>query len=368
MTSTSYPKSATDWRGLFIRHLVEALATQVHLTLWAPPGDLPASVTYACLPEEAAWLQTLMAQGGIAHLLRQGGLSRVTAPIKLLGLLRQAYKRSAQQNDLVHVNWLQNALPLWGTHQPALISVLGSDLGLLKLPGMTHLLRQVFKQRPCILAPNADWMVAPLEQQFGKVAQVIPIPFGIDTAWYQLPRDGQTHRPHQWLVVSRLTQQKIGPLFDWGKDLFQGEHELHLFGPLQEPLDIPPWVHYHGATHPQDLKENWFPRATGLITLSQHDEGRPQVLLEAMAARLPILASHLPAHNNFITHQQTGWLTDSKEDFRNGLQWLANAEHHEYIAKHAQDWVTQHIGTWTDCAQRYLAAYQRLLDSNQQVS
>jgi glycosyltransferase involved in cell wall biosynthesis len=62
---------------------------------------------------------------------------------------------------------------------------------------------------------------------------------------------------------------------------------------------------------PRALLEEWFPQAAGLITLSQHDEGRPQVLLEAMAARLPVIASNLPAHRDLIRSGETGMLVDS---------------------------------------------------------
>jgi len=363
MTSTSYPKNAADWHGLFIKYLVEALAVhpQVNLSLWAPPGEVPSSVTYAGSIQELAWFNSLIEQGGIAHVLRHGGLSRLTKPSKLLFMLRKIYKHH-QHVDLFHVNWLQNALPLLGIKKPLLVSVLGSDLGLLNLPCMTRALRQVFRQRQCILAPNANWMITELEQRFGNVASIVPIPFGIDVMWYQLERDWQTYLPKKWLVVSRLTHKKIGPLFEWGKQIFQKEHELHLFGPMQEQLNIPEWIHYHGTTYPQDLQENWFPQATGLITLSQHDEGRPQVMLEAMAAGLPILASQLPAHADFIIHQQTGWLADSKESFLTGIKWLVNVQNNELIATKARNWVEKEIGTWNDCAQRYINAYDSLIE------
>jgi len=360
ITSTSYPRDATDWRGLFIKNQVDSIAVNpaIDLSLWAPPGKTSNQTTYVATPQEADWLNELMEKGGIAHLLREGGLSRFTAPIKLLLMLKQVYKRH-KHIHLFHVNWLQNALPLWKTKQPALITVLGSDLALLKLPAITNLLRHVFKSRPCILAPNAEWMRVELEQKFGNVASIVPIPFGIDTAWYQLKRDW--HHSKKWLVVSRITQKKIGPLFDWGKQIFQKENELHLFGPMQEQLNIPNWVHYHGATYPKNLQENWFPQAAGLITLSQHDEGRPQVMLEAMAAGLPILASHIPAHSDFITHKQTGWLADSQESLIAGIQWLTNRQNNELVANQAQEWVKKEIGTWDDCAQRYINAYHSLL-------
>ncbi len=366
MTSTSYPRSATDWRGVFIRDMVNALAADpfLQVSLWAPPGVLPPLVRDACLPEEARWLTQLLEQGGIAQVLRKGkGLARITSPVGLLWLLRNVYRRSPDV-ALFHVNWLQNALPLLctKTKQPALITVLGSDLGLLRLPGMSWLLRKTFQQRRCMLAPNAEWMTMILKEHFGEVAEIAPISFGIDEKWYAVQRQWSSERPSRWLVVSRITAPKIGPLFAWGESLFSsGVQELHLFGPRQDSLPIPAWVHYHGATHPQALQEQWFPQATGLITLSQHNEGRPQVVLEAMAAGVPVLASPLPAHTDVIAHRKTGWLAPSADFFHEGIRWLSERQANEDIARQARAFVKEQMGTWEDCAGRYRSAYQKLV-------
>ena len=113
MVSTSYPADLGDWRGLFIRHLSDALARRNNLAvkLWAPPGQTHPNAEPVTTAQESAWLLQLMQQGGIAHLLRNGGINRFAAPIKLLGFLRQAYSRN-KDVDLYHINWLQNALPV----------------------------------------------------------------------------------------------------------------------------------------------------------------------------------------------------------------------------------------------------------------
>lgn len=362
MSSTSYPESPQDWRGRFIANQAAALArrAEVNLSLWAPPGELPADVVAATTPADARWLEWLSQQGGIAHMLRTRRMLAAGTVLTLLMRLGRAYRR--QPVDVVHVNWLQNALPLWGTTTPALITVLGSDFGLLRLPGMRALLRTVLRQRPVILAPNANWMRPALEKAFGDLAEIRPIAFGVDRRWFEVVRQPLADNTRHWLAVNRLTRHKIGDLFSWGEGLFGGARRLHLFGPMQETIELPSWVEYHGPTHPADLLQRWFPQACGLITLSSHDEGSPQVMLEAMAAGLPVLASTLPAHCDLLQHRTSGWLAANRDEFCQGLAWLEDALNNQSTGQAARAWIRGAIGTWDDCAGNYAAAYKCLLE------
>lgn len=360
MTSTSYPENKEDWRGQFIANLASALAKRkdLSLSLWAPPGDIPAGVTYIPDRSDDLWLRRLSSDGGIAHIMRTRKARSIGTILSLLARQGRAYRQTPA--DVLHINWLQNALPLWGTKTPALITVLGTDFALLRLPGMKSLLRSVLRQRRAILAPNADWMVSELERSFGDLAKIRPICFGVDTQWFELERWAQEQDTRDWLAVTRLTKNKIGDLFEWGAGLFEENRQLHLFGPMQEEITIPDWVNYHGPTHPTELINNWFPRACGLITLSRHDEGRPQVMLEAMAAGLPVIASDLPAHRDLIEHGKNGWLVPTRAALTETLTRLDNREANLSIGASARQWVKERIGTWDDCAQRYAEAYNDL--------
>ncbi len=360
VVSTSYPRDTQDWRGRFIADMVSALGRQaMQCFLWAPRGDLPPGVSWALLPGDEKWLSRLADRGGIAALLRRRKLESGFAALGLLWRLRRLYRE--QRADVVHVNWLQNALSLHGTRVPALITVLGSDYALLGLPGMAAMLRRMLAQRRAILAPNAAWMVPTLKRLFGDVAEVRAMPFGVDAPWFELKRTAE-EMPRIWLVVSRVTKAKIGPLFEWGEGMFGGSRQLHLFGPMQEDVEVPAWVHYHGPTYPVELRKKWFPRASGLISLSRHDEGRPQVMLEAMAAGLPVIASALPAHDDVVRNGETGYLVDMPEAFRTALERLSSAGPNTTLGESARRWVGEEIGTWDDCAARYAAAYRELLE------
>jgi glycosyltransferase involved in cell wall biosynthesis len=281
----------------------------------------------------------------------------------LLARLARAYRQ--QPADVVHVNWLQNALPMCGTRTPALITVLGTDFALLRLTGMKIALRSVLRQRRAILAPNADWMCPALQQAFGDLAEVRVIPFGVDDAWFNLQRTPAADGVNRWLTVTRLTARKLGELFNWGEGIFDAQRQLHLFGPMQEQIDIPHWVYYHGPTNPEALQQDWFPTASGLITLSRHDEGRPQVMLEAMAARLPVLASDQPAHCDMLQHRHTGWIAKDAHSVALGLAWLEQPANGRRVEKAASEYVRANVGTWADCAERYARAYRNLLSPAQ---
>lgn len=363
MASTSWPHDVNDWRGRFIFDLHQALTRtgEVALSLWAPPGIAPANGKTATTAAEAAWLHAMSQRGGITHLLRTRPFSGLLHACGILSRLRDAAGRVAP--DIYHVNWLQLALGLPDDDRPAFVSVLGSDFGLLRLPGMTTLLRRVFARRPTVLAPNAEWMLEPLRKRFADIAGIEAHPFGVHAEWFDVNRRPMTAGTQDWLVVSRVTRNKLGDLPAWGEGLFDGTRRLHLLGPAQEIIGLPAWIRYHGPTAPQALRDNHFPQAAGLLTLSRHDEGRPQILIEAMAAGLPVIASRISGHADLIRHGETGWLVDSREELILALEQAENPEMGAQIGAQAQAWIRERIGTWDDCARRCLQAYHDLLEA-----
>lgn len=367
LTATSYPASDHDWKGLFIRHMVDSLARRpdVAVSFWGPPGPLPSPVRRATLADDDAWTHSLMDRGGIAHLLRRRPAQGLAAAFSLLKRQRRAFLQSSA--DIYHVNWLQNALALPDDRRPALVTVLGTDMRLLRLPGMRTLLRRAFKGRNVAICPNADWMLPILTEAFGDLATVRFVPFGIDPRWYAMERRFEANAIPKWLCVSRLTVDKIGPLFEWTEPTFaNGLAELHLFGPMQEKLALPPWVRWHGPASPDDLRENWFAQASGLITLSRHAEGRPQVMLEALASGLPIVATHLPAHDDLLSAGDGGILCETADDVRTALAALADPVANRALGSRGRSRMQADIGTWDDCAERYVALYRHLRETARQ--
>ena len=362
MVATSYPRDMADWQGLFIRKIADTMGAspELALSLWAPDGPRQESVEYACDDSDREWLGELAGRGGIAHLLRTSPLAALGAGGGLMRRLRRLYRARAAQTDIFHVNWLQNALPLYGMNARAVITVLGTDFKLLKLPGMAAALRRVLASNHCILAPNAAWMEGELARRFGDLAEVRPVNFGIDAPWYTLKcaTPGEVNR---WLCVLRVTEEKIGRLFEWGEEVFGDRDQLHLVGPNQGGVAIPTWVHAHGPLPAEELIRDWYPQCCGFITLSEHSEGRPQVLLETLAAGMPVVASRIPAHEETILQGEQGFLVDSREEFLRALEQLRDADTHRRLAQNCRAASAVEFGTWEDCLGRYRQLYGKLL-------
>lgn len=359
MASTSYPRDENDWRGVFIRNMTWALSRRDGLSVraWCPTGDLPGNVAAAATADDARWLDRLTASGGIAHVIRSGNPMGLWRGVQLMRRLRAMYRRE-RDVDLVHANWLQVALPMPRDGKPLLATVLGTDFKLLKVPGMAAALRRQMSGRRVAICPNADWMVPELQRRFGDLATVQCVPFGIQDAYYKLER--QPGVPHRWLCVSRITEAKIGDLFRWGDACFRdGRRELHLFGPMQESVPLPDWVVHHGPVSQAELLGTWFPGATGLISLSRHSEGRPQVMLEAMAAGLPIVASDLDAHREMVETNQAGVICRRAEELPTALEAM-ETDQGDAAGQRARAAAARLYGTWDDCARRYNDLYTYL--------
>jgi hypothetical protein len=362
LTATSYPRSASDWQGLFIREMLGALVRSANTSVcyWGPPGPLPNGVEYAGSDADAHYLQKLADQGGIAHLLRSRPLIGVAHGLEIVRRMRRVIQLNQNSSNILHLNWLQSALAIPGSGNQALITVLGTDFKLLEMRGVVALLRQRFSRNNVALAPNADWMRDRLQEVFGDCVRSIKcVPFGINDRFYEVEHEP---RPlvRRWITVLRVTRAKIGPLLEWTEKVAGQEDEFHLFGPMQEELTLPSWIQYHGAVTPDTLIRDWYPRATAMVTLSEHDEGRPQVMLEAMAAGLPVIASNLPAHVDLLKSARGGILVGSEHEFADALRTVSDPDMRSSLSAAARQAIKSTYGTWNDCAARYHALYDTL--------
>ena len=85
------------------------------------------------------------------------------------------------------------------------------------------------------------------------------------------------------------------------------------------------------------------------------------MLLETLAAGMPVIASRIPAHEETILQGEQGFLVDSREAFVRALEQLRDPQVHRRLAQNCRAASKAQYGTWEDCLGRYRELYGKLL-------
>jgi glycosyltransferase involved in cell wall biosynthesis len=209
------------------------------------------------------------------------------------------------------------------------------------------------------------------------VSKIAVIPNGVDAAklaeaspadltQFGIPPGSQT-----LLFVGRLDPQK-GPfvLMAALRELFPRRADLHGLvvgdGPLRDTLHA--WVakenlssRVHFAGRRTDVPS--LLRAADLFVLPSLWEGLPNVVLEAMAAGTPVVASRVEGISDLLVDDRTGLIVppNSASDLAAAIdRVLADRNESRQMAHRAQAFVRQHF-TWDHVVGQYEELYRQLL-------
>lgn len=209
---------------------------------------------------------------------------------------------------------------------PYVVSLRGGDVpGLVPELNLIHttlapLRRFVLKQARAIVA-NSEGLRELAEAADGYRVQVVPN--GVDTEFFQPPPPSELRPDSTFrvLFVGRFQGQKnLNLLFTQLARLPRGTFQLHLVG------DGPEKERLHDLGHELQIADSiiwhgWISRLAlpaiyqtvdCLVNPSLY-EGMPNVVLEAMACGLPVIASNVPGNAELVVNGETGFLFDLEQ-------------------------------------------------------
>jgi glycosyltransferase involved in cell wall biosynthesis len=210
------------------------------------------------------------------------------------------------------------------------------------------------------------------------VSKIRVIPNGVDvTAFADAARADLSHfgiprGARTLLFVGRLDPQKDPfVLLAATKDLLRQHSDLHLLlvgdGPLGEPLRA--WVakenlaeRIHFAGRRNDVPS--ILRASEIFILPSLWEGLPNVVLEAMAAGVPVVATRVEGIGDLLIDDRTGRVVPPESSDALGeaiSHLLADPEQAHRLAHNAQVFVRDNFA-WNEIVENYEKLYGELLD------
>jgi len=391
----TYPRFEGDTSGPFIRDLARGLARLGdRVTVLAPhTRGLPPVwqergvevVTFRYAPER---LEVLGYGRSLEADERIKGGAALAAPLYVLGARREL-KRLLKllRFDLLHAHWIVPngavAATLLGAagRVPLAIGLHGSDVFLAEKAGVRTLARRALARARLLTGPSPELVDRVQALGFPR-DQTRVIPYGVDVRTFKpAPARGRIWRellgiPEEaplLLGVGRMATKKgFHVLFEALPELLTARPDLHVIlaggGDLLPSFAIaaerwPGRVHLPGAVLRDTLPDLY--RAADLFTLpAVHDpkgnvDGLPNVILEAMASGLPVVASDISGIPLAVVHEETGLLVpegDPQALLRALLRLLEDRALARRMGERARRRAEAEL-TWDAVARRYREGY-----------
>ncbi len=328
--TTSYPRSADDVAGSFVRDAVEHLREAgVEVAVVSPASFRHFGLAYG---------------DGIVGNLRRRPYLALALPFFLLSFAAAA-RRAARGADLVHAHWLPSALPALVTRKPFVVQLWGSDVALARHAQWAA--RLLVRRARLVLCPSRA-----LASDAGalRARDVRVVPAGVD-----VPDEiAEPDEPPHVLFVGRLSEEKgIEELLVATEGM---QRVIVGDGPLRARIRdavgfVPP-----GALGP------YYERAAVVVCPSRR-EGYGIVAREAMAYGRPVVAAAVGGLVDAVEDEVTGLLVPPRDPaaLRAAIErLLADRSLRERLGSAARERVRDEL-SWKEATEATVAAYSAAL-------
>lgn len=393
--TTSFIRSSTDYYSYFIYEQAESIlqnAPEADVTVVAPSQD-------GFLTEENVggveikrftyfWprrLQKIAYQtDGIYRAIKNSPWALIQVPLFLGSILVNTF-RHGWHAQIIHAQWIQTAyvvLPLKLFFPVKIVvSARGADMhGIASTPWKRWFNRTLLNQLDGIFTVSEDFCSI-LKNQLRVNTPVTPLFNGVDTRHFckkqcpelreklnlsaedravlflgnMIQRKGVDTLLEAFAIVSRARKNV--------KLLIAGEGpELSNYINLSERLGIRNLVQFFDLVPRAEIPD--FLSISSMLVLPSLGEGRPNVVLEAMACKTPVVASDIGGTKELIQHEKTGLMFEPKNAQKLSeqiLRILDNPQEANTFAERAHQSLETNGLTWKSHGKRLVSTYLDIL-------
>jgi glycosyltransferase involved in cell wall biosynthesis len=383
--TTSFPLPGGPPSGPFIGRLVENLPPNVEATVVTPcfgtrrDRDADRPYRLRCFRyAPRTWQRLAHVPGGIPAALRANRLLYLLLP-SFVVCMAAACWRAAATADLIHANWSVNGVVAGVVARmrgiPLVTTLRGEDITRSHTSGLFRwLLQRCLRDSDRVVLVSRAFLDSIQQGAPGKGARAEVIPNGIHRGLLDEPIVSGSAGTLKLVAVGSLIPRKsvatlvraLGRMPDRARVTLTVVGDGPERAPLEslvESLALTDLVRFVGAVDPADVVG--YLRASEVIVLCSLSEGRPNVVLEAMAAGTAVVATAIDGTTELVQDGETGLLFEPKDDAAlaahlEGLR--SDPERVTRLARNARRWIVEQGLFWDTTGERYARTYREVLD------
>jgi len=372
IVTTGYPRDESDISGIFVERLARAMVRGGAEVTVLAPGDRDTphrerkhGIRIVRFPYAPRSLMRLAyGVGGIPENLRRRPYLGLILPF-FLGSLFLYTHRLGGDCHVIHAQWLMTGAAAWPAaklrRKPIVVTLRGSDIR--KRP--SGILLRILRRMDAVATVNRRWTEI-LQPALGN--RVLYAPNGVEVGRLSstAPHLQSSSEIVRVLYVGTLSTTKGSDILaEAARRIYPGNPKIRfsIFGPgdpKEFGLDGTPNVQCLGLIPPRDVLGHY--RDYDIFVLPSRHEGRPNALLEAMAAGLPCVATRLPGVTEVLT-EECGILVPVADPkaLAAAIQALAkDPDLRKRMGERAKARIAELSLDWDSCARRYLEIYDSL--------
>lgn len=387
LVTTSFPLSEDSVSGIFVKRLADALSDLSDLQVLVPAGRRPAETGHHPYSVHVfryglrSWHRLSHEPGGIPAALKEKKALWLAVPALLAGLFFAVWRQS-HDIDVIHANWSAPGLvcALIGRLKgiPTITTLRGSDVSNTERSiHSSHTLLWLLKLGSHISTVSSA-MYEKLKLAHPAYAHRMEhISNGVDASFLEIEPPERTG-PIRLIAIGNLIKEK--GFQDTLMALAAASRSISLTivgeGPYRAELEsislklrLDEQVTFVGARNPIEIPA--LLAEHDCLIMSSYSEGRPNVVIEAMAAARAVIATSLPGVVELVEHDFSGIIFNPKDihALRDAILKLQNhPDINIQLGHNARKTILARQMTWQHCARKYQFMYQKICKSTQRCA
>lgn len=381
LVTTSYPSADNPAAGIFVAGLARALASSCDVTVVAPGTGRTAAADSAdgITVRRVRWAplrieERLHGPGGIPAALARQPLNWLFVPFLLIAFA-VAVRRASGSADVIHANWAicgwLARVALRGSSTPVVLTLRGADVSRGETKWLDRqLLRYAVRHADAVVCVNSALCAALREIPAKRPPEAIPN--GVDQAFLDVPVPAaDAERGLRVAAIGSLIPRKgFDTAIEALARLRPMRISLTILGDGAEREQLAQLCTDLGAGKQVALKAPLPPdqipgflAGIDVLVCPSRSEGRPNVVVEAMAAARAVIAADIPGMDEIIRDGETGLLfpAGSADALARALERLAGSpDLRVALGRRARKFIRSEGLTWAACQARYLEVYREV--------